>query len=157
MCVSPAWKLWLHLWLWCTSCWLRPSSPCGSTQTCCLALGATPSPWTPRPSFLLWEFCPRPRCCLWDGRQAGAQGPATQVRLGERPPNPNPSPTSDGCWCVGPCSGFRGLSSGYSWDMVHVMERMCRPLHNPVSFPVRAALLAQSFPQLHWLLQQSDR
>lgn len=41
--------------------------------------------------------------------------------------------------------------------MVHVMERMCRPLHNPVSFPVRAALLAQSFPQLHWLLQQSDR
>ncbi|XP_040010103.1 protein FAM151B isoform X1 [Xiphias gladius] len=46
---------------------------------------------------------------------------------------------------------------GYSWDMVHVMEEICKTLKNPVTFPVRAALLAQSFSQLTWLLQQSDR
>lgn len=46
---------------------------------------------------------------------------------------------------------------GYSWDMVHSMEEMCRTLQHPVTFPVRAALLAQSFSQLKWLLQQSDR
>uniref|UniRef100_A0A8C6M3L5 Family with sequence similarity 151 member B n=1 Tax=Nothobranchius furzeri TaxID=105023 RepID=A0A8C6M3L5_NOTFU len=46
---------------------------------------------------------------------------------------------------------------GYDWNMVHVMERICRDLKHPVTFPVRAALLAQSFPQLSWLLQQSDR
>ncbi|XP_054593754.1 protein FAM151B isoform X2 [Nothobranchius furzeri] len=45
---------------------------------------------------------------------------------------------------------------GYDWNMVHVMERICRDLKHPVTFPVRAALLAQSFPQLSWLLQQSD-
>lgn len=41
--------------------------------------------------------------------------------------------------------------------MVHVMEDICRTLKHPVTFPVRAALLAQSFSQLTWLLQQSDR
>uniref|UniRef100_A0A1A8G2L0 Family with sequence similarity 151, member B n=1 Tax=Nothobranchius korthausae TaxID=1143690 RepID=A0A1A8G2L0_9TELE len=46
---------------------------------------------------------------------------------------------------------------GYDWNMVHAMERICRDLKHPVTFPVRAALLAQSFPQLSWLLQQSDR
>ncbi|XP_029916799.1 protein FAM151B isoform X2 [Myripristis murdjan] len=46
---------------------------------------------------------------------------------------------------------------GYSWDMVREMDQVCRNLSHPVSFPVRAALLAQSFPQLKWLLQQSDR
>ncbi|XP_020326165.1 protein FAM151B isoform X1 [Oncorhynchus kisutch] len=46
---------------------------------------------------------------------------------------------------------------GYSWEMVREMEAMCRTLRHPVTFPVRAALLAQSFSQLHWLLQQSDR
>ncbi|KAG8011592.1 hypothetical protein GBF38_003839 [Nibea albiflora] len=46
---------------------------------------------------------------------------------------------------------------GYSWDMVHVMDEICRTLKHPVTFPVRAALLAQSFSQLTWLLQQSDR
>uniref|UniRef100_A0A3Q3IZC4 Menorin-like domain-containing protein n=1 Tax=Monopterus albus TaxID=43700 RepID=A0A3Q3IZC4_MONAL len=46
---------------------------------------------------------------------------------------------------------------GYSWDMVHGMEDISRTLEHPVTFPVRAALLAQSFSQLTWLLQQSDR
>ncbi|XP_037536558.1 protein FAM151B-like [Nematolebias whitei] len=41
--------------------------------------------------------------------------------------------------------------------MVHKMEENCRDLKHPVTFPVRAALLAQSFSQLSWLLQQSDR
>ncbi|KAL4623209.1 protein FAM151B isoform X1 [Arapaima gigas] len=45
---------------------------------------------------------------------------------------------------------------GYSWDMVREMEEVCRPLKQPVTFPVRAALLPQSFLQLHWLLQQSN-
>ncbi|XP_068167702.1 protein FAM151B [Antennarius striatus] len=46
---------------------------------------------------------------------------------------------------------------GYSWDMVNAMEEICRTLQHPVSFPVRAALLAQSFSQMGWLLQQSER
>lgn len=41
--------------------------------------------------------------------------------------------------------------------MVQLMDELCRPLKHAVSFPVRAALLGQSFPQLDWLLQQSDR
>ncbi|XP_023253463.1 protein FAM151B-like [Seriola lalandi dorsalis] len=45
----------------------------------------------------------------------------------------------------------------YSWDTVRVMEEICRTLEHPVTFPVRAALLSQSFSQLKWLLQQSDR
>ncbi|KAK6492389.1 protein FAM151B-like [Huso huso] len=46
---------------------------------------------------------------------------------------------------------------GYSWEMVKEMEQICGALQQPVTFPVRAALLRQSFTQLHWLLQQSDR
>ncbi|XP_026875674.2 coiled-coil domain-containing protein 125 [Electrophorus electricus] len=46
---------------------------------------------------------------------------------------------------------------GYNWEMVQQMETVCRPLERPVTFPVRAALLPQSFPQFQWLLQQSDR
>ncbi|KAM4610816.1 protein FAM151B isoform 1-T3 [Polymixia lowei] len=46
---------------------------------------------------------------------------------------------------------------GYSWDMVREMEDVCRTLKHPVTFPVRAALLTQSFSQLKWLLRQSDR
>nr|XP_057927376.1 protein FAM151B [Doryrhamphus excisus] len=46
---------------------------------------------------------------------------------------------------------------GYSWDMMHEMEDICGGLQNLVTFPVRAALLAKSFPQLSWLLQQSNR
>lgn len=47
--------------------------------------------------------------------------------------------------------------AGYSWDNVHEMEELCRRLKHPVTFPVRASLMAQSLPQLSWLLQQSDR
>ncbi|MBN3308528.1 F151B protein, partial [Amia calva] len=46
---------------------------------------------------------------------------------------------------------------GYSWEMVREMEGMCRGLQQPVTFPVRAALLRNSFPQLKWLLQQAER
>lgn len=52
---------------------------------------------------------------------------------------------------------FGAWFSGYSWDMVHEMEETCRTLEHPITFPVRAALLAQSLSQLSWLLQQSDR
>ncbi|XP_077601278.1 protein FAM151B-like isoform X2 [Stigmatopora nigra] len=46
---------------------------------------------------------------------------------------------------------------GYSWEMVHKMEDLCRGLEHLITFPVRAALLAQSVSELTWLLQQSDR
>ncbi|XP_057686838.1 protein FAM151B isoform X1 [Corythoichthys intestinalis] len=46
---------------------------------------------------------------------------------------------------------------GYSWEMVHEMEDICRGLEHLITFPVRAALLAQSVSELTWLLQQSDR
>lgn len=46
---------------------------------------------------------------------------------------------------------------GYSWEMVREMEEVCRLLKQPITFPVRAALLPQSYAQLSWLLQQSDR
>ncbi|XP_071337958.1 protein FAM151B isoform X2 [Trachinotus anak] len=58
-------------------------------------------------------------------------------------------------WTTGWTAGTD--NPGYSWEMVHVMEEICRTLKRPVTFPVRAALLAQSFSQLRWLLQQSDR
>lgn len=46
---------------------------------------------------------------------------------------------------------------GYSWEMVQEMEAVCKNLTQPLTFPVRAALLPQSFVQIQWLLQQSDR
>ncbi|XP_022613177.1 protein FAM151B isoform X2 [Seriola dumerili] len=58
-------------------------------------------------------------------------------------------------WTTGWTAGTD--NPGYSWDMVRVMEEICRTLTHPVTFPVRAALLSQSFSQLKWLLQQSDR
>ncbi|GAA6234178.1 protein FAM151B isoform X1 [Lates japonicus] len=58
-------------------------------------------------------------------------------------------------WTTGWTAGTD--NPGYSWDMVCVMEEICRTLQHPVTFPVRAAFMAQSFPQLTWLLQQSDR
>uniref|UniRef100_A0A8C3A9Y2 Family with sequence similarity 151 member B n=1 Tax=Cyclopterus lumpus TaxID=8103 RepID=A0A8C3A9Y2_CYCLU len=58
-------------------------------------------------------------------------------------------------WTTGWTAGTE--NKGYSWDMVCAMEDICKPLKHPVTFPVRAALLAQSFSQLSWLLQQSDR
>lgn len=58
-------------------------------------------------------------------------------------------------WTTGWTAGTD--SPGYSWDMVRVMEELCRGLEHPVTFPVRAALLSQSFSELSWLLQQSHR
>uniref|UniRef100_A0AAQ6IMT3 Menorin-like domain-containing protein n=1 Tax=Anabas testudineus TaxID=64144 RepID=A0AAQ6IMT3_ANATE len=58
-------------------------------------------------------------------------------------------------WTTGWTAGI--VNPGYSWDMVRGMEEVCRTLQHPVTFPVRAALLVQSFSQLTWLLQQSDR
>ncbi|NWV71329.1 F151B protein, partial [Malurus elegans] len=49
------------------------------------------------------------------------------------------------------------LSPGYEWPMVQDMSRLCRSLSQPVTFPVRAALVPGSIPQLQWLLQQSHR
>ncbi|XP_078420552.1 protein FAM151B [Cetorhinus maximus] len=47
--------------------------------------------------------------------------------------------------------------NGYTWEMVKEMEQICRTLYQPVTFPVRAALVRPSWPQLHWLLEQSER
>lgn len=58
-------------------------------------------------------------------------------------------------WTTGWSAGVE--NPGYSWDNVHEMEELCRRLKHPVTFPVRASLMAQSLPQLSWLLQQSDR
>ncbi|POI24919.1 hypothetical protein CIB84_011331 [Bambusicola thoracicus] len=46
---------------------------------------------------------------------------------------------------------------GYSWTMVKEMAQICRTLSQPVTFPVRAALVRQSVPELCWLIDQSDR
>ncbi|XP_072462373.1 protein FAM151B isoform X4 [Notamacropus eugenii] len=49
------------------------------------------------------------------------------------------------------------LNEGYSWTMVKDMEHICNKLSQPVTFPVRAALVKQSYHQLLWLVQQSNR
>lgn len=49
------------------------------------------------------------------------------------------------------------VNEGYSWTMVKEMESICGELSQPVTFPVRAALLSQSYSQLLWLLKKSDR
>ncbi|NXE83274.1 F151B protein, partial [Cochlearius cochlearius] len=46
---------------------------------------------------------------------------------------------------------------GYDWAMVKEMARICSTLPQPVTFPVRAALVRQSISELCWLIQQSDR
>ncbi|NXH28000.1 F151B protein, partial [Myiagra hebetior] len=46
---------------------------------------------------------------------------------------------------------------GYAWPMVQEMSQLCRPLTQPVTFAVRAALVPSSIPQLQWLMQQSHR
>ncbi|NXL65168.1 F151B protein, partial [Chordeiles acutipennis] len=46
---------------------------------------------------------------------------------------------------------------GYDWMMVKEMAQICNTLSQPVTFPVRAALVRQSIPELGWLIQQSDR
>ncbi|KAM8960816.1 protein FAM151B [Pelodytes ibericus] len=48
-------------------------------------------------------------------------------------------------------------NEGYSWEMVKEMEEICKVLNQPVTFPVRAALVRQSWTQLHWLLKNSHR
>ncbi|KAE8635899.1 hypothetical protein XENTR_v10002781 [Xenopus tropicalis] len=48
-------------------------------------------------------------------------------------------------------------NQGYSWEMVQDMEKICKVLSQPVTFPVRAALLRQSWPQFQWLLKTSER
>ncbi|XP_053555687.1 LOW QUALITY PROTEIN: protein FAM151B [Bombina bombina] len=48
-------------------------------------------------------------------------------------------------------------NTGYNWEMVRAMEDICKELKQPVTFPVRAALVHQSWTQLSWLLQTSDR
>ncbi|NXV15095.1 F151B protein, partial [Cepphus grylle] len=46
---------------------------------------------------------------------------------------------------------------GYDWVMVKEMSQICSTLSQPVTFPVRAALVRQSISELCWLVQQSDR
>ncbi|KFQ09299.1 Protein FAM151B, partial [Leptosomus discolor] len=46
---------------------------------------------------------------------------------------------------------------GYDWVMVKEMAQVCNTLSQPVTFPVRAALVRQSISELCWLMQQSDR
>ncbi|XP_072288707.1 protein FAM151B isoform X2 [Eucyclogobius newberryi] len=58
-------------------------------------------------------------------------------------------------WTTGWTHGAE--NPGYSWEMVREMEQICRSLKNPVTFPVRGALIGQSEAQLLWLLQQSPR
>ncbi|KAM4875832.1 protein FAM151B isoform 2-T2 [Thomomys bottae] len=49
------------------------------------------------------------------------------------------------------------VNEGYSWAMVKEMDYICSGLSQPVTFPVRAALVRQSCSQLLWLLEQSNR
>ncbi|NWI98091.1 F151B protein, partial [Pitta sordida] len=51
----------------------------------------------------------------------------------------------------------RHQSRGYEWPMVQEMSQLCRALSQPVTFPVRAALVPRSLPELRWLIQQSHR
>ncbi|XP_077203589.1 protein FAM151B isoform X2 [Paroedura picta] len=48
-------------------------------------------------------------------------------------------------------------NAGYSSVMMQEMAAICRDLTQPVTFPVRAALVRQSISELQWLLQQSNR
>ncbi|XP_073090720.1 protein FAM151B isoform X3 [Manis javanica] len=49
------------------------------------------------------------------------------------------------------------VNEGYSWAMVKEMEYICNEISQPVTFPVRAALVRQSCSQLLWLLKKSNR
>ncbi|NWU94333.1 F151B protein, partial [Upupa epops] len=48
-------------------------------------------------------------------------------------------------------------NEGYNWTMVKEMAQLCNALSQPVTFPVRAALVRQSMCELCWLMEQSDR
>nr|XP_033782019.1 protein FAM151B [Geotrypetes seraphini] len=54
-------------------------------------------------------------------------------------------------WHVQKCN------EGYTWEMMAEMERICHRYSQPITFPVRAALLRQSWSELHWLLQRSNK
>ncbi|NXC32845.1 F151B protein, partial [Campylorhamphus procurvoides] len=58
---------------------------------------------------------------------------------------------------LGWTTGWSPHGPGYEWPMVRAMSELCRPLSQPVTFPVRAALVPRSLPELRWLLDQSDR
>ncbi|KAM4810080.1 protein FAM151B [Rhinophrynus dorsalis] len=49
------------------------------------------------------------------------------------------------------------LNRVYSWEMVKAMENICKVLSQPVTFPVRAVFVRESWPQLEWLLHTSER
>ncbi|NXO02962.1 F151B protein, partial [Rhinopomastus cyanomelas] len=49
------------------------------------------------------------------------------------------------------------LTVGYDWTMVKEMAQLCSALSQPVTFPVRAALVPQSMSELCWIMEQSDR
>uniref|UniRef100_F6SG82 Family with sequence similarity 151 member B n=1 Tax=Monodelphis domestica TaxID=13616 RepID=F6SG82_MONDO len=49
------------------------------------------------------------------------------------------------------------FNEGYNWTMVKDMEHICNKLSQPITFPVRAALVRQSCDQLLWLVRQSNR
>ncbi|XP_038958751.1 protein FAM151B isoform X1 [Rattus norvegicus] len=49
------------------------------------------------------------------------------------------------------------VNEGYTWPMVKEMDYICSELTQPVTFPVRAALVRQSCSQLLWLLTKSSR
>lgn len=49
------------------------------------------------------------------------------------------------------------VNEGYNWTMMKEMEYICKELNQPVTFPVRAALVKQSCSQLLWLLKQSKQ
>ncbi|NWV80577.1 F151B protein, partial [Dasyornis broadbenti] len=59
-------------------------------------------------------------------------------------------------WTTG-CHRGQVLSPGYEWPMVQEMSRLCYSLSQPITFPVRAALVPGSILQLQWLIQQSHR
>ncbi|XP_068594538.1 protein FAM151B [Brachionichthys hirsutus] len=109
---------------------------------------------------LLTDALAEPRCPVWINADilAGPGGKARPVEpeafLSAVRSLPTQTVLSLG-WTTGWTPGTH--NPGYSWDLVHAMEDTCRTLQHPVSFPVRAALLAQSFSQMAWLLQQSER
>ncbi|XP_030048165.1 protein FAM151B isoform X2 [Microcaecilia unicolor] len=48
-------------------------------------------------------------------------------------------------------------NEGYSSEMMEEMERISHRFSQAITFPVRAALVRQSWSELHWLLQGSDK
>ncbi|KAM4797755.1 protein FAM151B-like [Urocitellus parryii] len=66
-----------------------------------------------------------------------------------------PDVTFSLCWTTG--WHPEKVNEGYSWTMVKEMEYICNELNQPVTFPVRAALVRQSCSQLLWLLKKSNR